>query len=455
MEACIDSPTVDNSFSYHVSRTLNLALPVMLGRAGILVLVVVDSAMTGHAGAVELAYYAIAMAPQVLMILIGIGLLLGTIVLTARAEGAGHSQECGAIWRVSLLHAVVYGATFMLLCQGGEWFLRLTGQTKDLARGGGVVLIMLGWSIPAMLLYTTTTLFLEGINRPLPGMVVMFLANLLNAALNWLFIYGNWGLPALGAEGAALATTLVRWFMFLALAGFVLIYIDRHRYNISGPIGSICEWGRRLRHIGYPIGLSQGLESSAFSAMTLFAGLLGPVQVAAYQIAMTLVALVFMCALGFSTAASVRVANAVGRDDPQGLSLAGWVAVGLAVLMLGVFGGIFYSVPGPLAAVYSNDPAVTVVATAAIATAALVLVPDGVQAVLMGALRGAADVWPATLLYLLSFWLVMIPLGYVLGVVYEGGAPALLIAVSGACGMAAGLLAARFYIVAKRANGCY
>ena len=425
----------------------------MLARAGILVLVVVDSAMTGHADAVELAYYAIAMAPQVLMILIGIGLLLGTVVLTARAEGAGHSQECGAIWRVSLLHAAAYGVTLMLLCQGGEWFLRFTGQTEDLAHGGSVVLIMLGWSIPAMLLYTATTLFLEGINRPAPGMVVMLLANILNAALNWLLIYGNWGMPALGAEGAALATTLVRWFMFLALAAFVLIYIDRHRYNIPGPIGGIGKWGRRLRRIGYPIGLSQGLESSAFSAMTLFAGLLGSLQVAAYQIAMTLVALVFMCALGFSTAASVRVANAVGRKDPQGLQLAGWIAVSLVVLMLGVFSGIFYSTPEWLASIYSDDPAVTAVAIAAIAAAALVLVPDGVQAVLMGALRGAADVWLPTLLYLVAFWLVMIPLGYVLGVVYGGGAPVLLMVVSGACVIAACLLAARFYVVTKHAAG--
>lgn len=433
------------TFRYHIARTLQLAFPVMLGRAGILVLVAVDSAMTGHAGVVELAYYALAMAPQVWMMLVGIGLLLGTVVLTAQAEGAGRSTDCGSIWRVALRQAFGYGLILLLLCQFGEPLLSLLGQTPTLAHGGGVVLALLGWSVPAMLAYTVTTLFLEGINRPLPGLVVMILANLLNVLLNWLLIYGHWGLPAMGAAGAALATTIVRWFMFLALAGFVLRYLDQHRYNVRGPLLNARAIGQQLRRIGYPMGVSQGLESGAFAAMVLLAGLLGPLAVAAYQVAMTLVALVFMCALGFATAASVRVANAVGRHSPQDVRRAGWTAVGLVVFVLAAFAVLFDQAPEILAGLYTDDPAVLPLAVAAIATAALVLVPDGIQAVLMGALRGIADVWPATLLYLIAFWLVMLPLGYWLGVVQHGGAAGLMQGVAFGCAIAALLLAVRFY----------
>ncbi|MFQ5958181.1 MAG: MATE family efflux transporter [Alphaproteobacteria bacterium] len=435
----------------HVGRTLRLALPVMVARAGVLVLVAVDIAMTGRAGAVELAYYGLAMAPQVPMMLVGIGLLMGTVVMTAQAEGAGSPAECGAVWRVALVHAVTLGVLFMALSQAGEWFLALVGQAPDLARGGGRVLVMFGWSLPAVLLYTATTFFLEGINRPAAGVVVMVFANLLNFALNWLFIYGNGGAPAMGAEGAALATTLARWFMFLAIATYALLRVDRARYGIHGAIADARALGRRLRRIGYPMGLGLGLETGSFAAMTLFAGLLGPTQVAAYQVAMSLVAVVFMCAIGFATAASVRVGNAVGRRDQGGVRLAGWVALGLAASVLAAFGIVFRSVPDALVGVYTSEPAVIAVAIPTVLVAGLILVFDGAQAVLMGALRGIADVWPATALYFICFWLVMVPAGYLLGVARAGGAPALMVAVGVGCAAAVVSLALRFHVVSRRA----
>jgi len=172
----------------HLRRTLQLAVPVMLGRIGLLIMVAVDTAMTGHQGPVELAYYALAMAPQIPMLLVGIGLLLGTVVLTAQADGAGDTHTCGRIWRVALIHAAVLGLLFMVLCQGGERFLAFSGQSPDLARGSGRVLIMMGWGLPGVLLFSASTFFLEGVSRPLPGMFVMLAANILNAALNWKFI---------------------------------------------------------------------------------------------------------------------------------------------------------------------------------------------------------------------------------------------------------------------------
>jgi len=438
------------SIREHLSRTLQLAIPVMLGRIGILMMVAVDTAMTGHQGPTELAYYALAMAPQIPMLLVGIGLLLGTVVLTAQADGAGDSHACGDIWRLALLHAAVLGLLFMVLCQGGERFLALSGQSPDLARGGGRVLIMMGWGLPGMLLFSTSTFFLEGINRPLPGMYIMLAANILNVALNWIFIDGNLGAPALGAEGAALGTTIVRWFMFATIAAYVLTRLERSKYGLTAGRINDSRLGKRLRRIGYPMGLAHGLEASAFSTMTLFAGLSGAVEVSGYLIAMNLVATVFMGAIGFATAASVRVGNAVGRQDAHGARTAGWVAVAAAATIMLILGIIFFTLPGMLSAIYASDARITAVAVPTLAVAAFVLLPDGTQAVLMGALRGSADVWPATGLYLISFWLVMVPCGYYLGVSLGGGAPALMQAILVGCLLATSLLAWRFHAVSKR-----
>ena len=423
----------------------------MFSRAGLLVLAAVDSIMTGRASATELAYYALASAPQVFTMLIGIGLMLGTVVLCAQAGGAGRLDETGIVWRIALIHAVCYGLLLLILMHAGEAFLLFVGQSADLAQGAGRVMIAFGWGLPAMLLYISTTLFLEGIGRPLPSLLVMVLANLLNVFLNWLLIYGHWGFEAMGAEGAALATTLVRWFMFAGVAAYVVVGVDRQRYGIRSSLRDGWRLARALRRIGYPMALTQGLESGSFASMTLFAGLLGPVQVAAFQIVITLVALMFMCALGFSTAASVRVGNAVGRRDQAGVRMAGWTAAGLVVVVLSLGSVLFSSVPESLATVYSSDPQVLAVAGSALVLAALVLIPDGLQAVLMGALRGVADVWPATLMFFIAFWLVMIPLGYLLGVAWGGGAPGLVKAIFAGCVTAAGLLAIRFHIVSKRA----
>ncbi len=434
----------------HIRETVALAAPVTVGRIGILVLVAVDTAMTGHAGASELAYYAVGLAPQVTMVLIGVGLLMGTVVLTAQAAGAGRERECGAVWRVALGQALLYGAVLALATLAGERFLLATGQSPAVAAGAGRVMVMLGLGLPGMLLYTATTLFLEGINRPLPGMLAMLAANGVNAALNWVFIYGHLGAPALGAEGAALATTVARWFLFAATALYVLLAVDPRRYGTRERRAGRAAVGRRLLRLGLPLGIAHGLESGAFATMVLLAGLLGPGQVAGYQIAMNLLALVFMCAVGFATAASVRVGQAIGRRDRAAVRTAGWTAVGTAGVVQAACAAGFALAPGVLAAVYSDDPAVTAVAIPTIAVGALALLPDGMQGVVIGALRGTGDVWPATGLYLLAFWGVMVPAGYLLGVGLGLGAPGLMGGVLAGTVSAALLLSLRFQLISAR-----
>ena len=128
-----------------------------------------------------------------------------------------------------------------------------------------------------------------------------------------------------------------------------------------------------------------------------------------------------------------------------------WVAVAAAGTVMAALAIAFFTLPGPLAAIYASDPGILAVAVPTLLVAALVLVPDGVQAVLMGALRGTADVWPAAGLYLVSFWLVMVPCGYYLGVVRGGGAPAIMQGVLVGCVLASVLLSWRFLAVTRRA----
>ena len=437
-------------FSRHLTRTARLAGPVILARAGLLVMVAIDSAMLGHYGTESLAYYAAANAAQVVMILIGVGLLQGTTILVAQAHGAHDSAACGAYWRVSFVHGAVLGVIMGLVCLLGRYTLEATGQEPEVAIAGGRVLEMIAWGSPALFMWVVCTHFLEGISRPIPGMLVMIAAVFVNGLLNWIFIFGNFGGPELGAEGAAIATSLVRWVMFGALFIFLIRLPDAHALGIYTRVSDFWAISKRLRRIGYPLGAARGLETAAFAALVMLAGHLGTTPLAAYQIGYNLIGLVFMVAIGTAAASMIRVGNAVGRRNPTDITRAGWAGVLLIACLMACFAGPFLGLGMPLASLYTDDPAVLPLAASLIGICGIILVFDGMQAVLMGALRGVADVWVPPGLQLISWWAVSVPIGYVLAFVVGIGVDGLMWGILGGALSASILLSGRFLAVAQR-----
>ena len=420
------APPVVRTFADHIRLTLNLAWPVIISRSGMMIMVSTDVAMTGHAGRDELAFLGIAMTTQVTLMLVGIGMLFGTMVLTAQAHGAGEHERCGGIWRLGLVHALGYGIFFGLLCILGEEFLLLIGQTPEIAAGGGAVMIHYGWSMPAIMMMVVTSFFLEGISKPRPAMVITLFAILLNAGLNQALIYGSYGAPALGAEGAVIATSIVRWGMLLALLIYIFTMRDSVEFGVRG--GRIASWqmGKTMRRIGYPVGFAQGIEASAFSTLVLMAGFMGVAPLAGFQIAMNLIALAFMTAIGFGVATSVRVGNAIGRNDQQGIAKAAQVGVGLAVVVMLFIGVGFLLFPQEIARIYTSDPEVINLAGITIMVAASLLVFDAAQCVLMSALRSCGEVWVPVILHGLSFWALALPFAAWLGFTQGLGIPGLM-----------------------------
>jgi MATE family, multidrug efflux pump len=431
----------------HVLRTLRLAGPVMLARAGLLIMISVDTIMCGRVGAQELAYYGIALSPHLGFVLVGIGLLMGTVVITAQTDGAGRPAECGRIWRLGLINGAVFGSLFGLLLLPGEAILVALGQAPTIAHGGGAVLVMFALGMPAMLMFAATTFFLEGIGRSTPGMVVMAIANLVNFGLNYVLMFEPW---RMGAAGAALGTSLTRWFMFLALAGYVLAMEGRDRYGVVAPMNG--HWGleRKLVRLGWPIAVSFGLEHGAFFAAATFAGWLGAVPLAAYQIVLNTMGLIYMLAIGLATATAVRVGNAVGWRDRAGLAKAGWVGVGLGIaVMLGLM-PVLHGWSGRIARIYTADAAVIAIAAPGLGLAAWILVADASQGILTGALRGAADIWACIVVQFISFWLICIPVCYLLAHPLNLGVAGLLWGLFIGLLGASGLLAWRFRALTRR-----
>lgn len=398
-----------------LSSLLRLAGPVMISRAGLLVMTTVNTVMTGWAGGAELAYLALGLAPFVFLMLTGTGLLTGTVVLVAQAHGAGEAALCGRIWHIALIDAAIAGLVALGLLACTEGFLIAFGQTPAMAEGGARVAWMLGLGMPAMLGYVATTLFLEGLGRPQVGVAVIAIGNLVNIPLNWLLIHGGLGLPPMGAAGAALATTCARWAMLALIVAYALWAPAIRAFGSARRLRPTWHLQLRLLRLGGPFAVSQALETSAFQCLTLLCGWLGPIPLAAYQIAINVTGLAYMATVGLATATAIRVGRGIGATNRRQTIAAAWLGVGATLGVMLLLGPAVALGARPIAMLFTSDPAVQAAAAGALTVVGVIIVADGLQGVLSGALRGAADVWVPMGIHIASFWLVLLPAAWLLG----------------------------------------
>lgn len=436
--------------SHELAALLRLAIPVMSSRAGLLVMTTINTVMTGWAGGAELAYLALGLAPFIFLMLVGTGLLTGTVVLVAQTHGAGEAGACGPIWHLAMLDALLVGVVSIVLLGHAEWFLDAFGQTPTMAAHGAEVALMFGLGMPAMLGFVATTLFLEGLGRPQIGVVVITAGNLLNVPLNWLFIHGVLDWPPTGAAGAALATSVVRWLMLLAMVAYALLAPGVRACGSAGGAWPTWRLQVRLLRLGIPFAVSQGLETGAFQTLTLFCGWLGATQLAAYQIAINVTAMVYMATVGLATATAIRVGRGVGSGEPGRAITAAWLGVATTLVVMLLLAPVLAGGAPWLSALFTTDVDVRAVAERCLALVAAIVIADGLQGVLSGALRGAADVWVPMAIHVASFWLVLVPAAWLLGFWAQLGIDGLLWAVLLGLSVAAALLVWRLVMLAPQ-----
>nr|WP_298686303.1 MATE family efflux transporter [uncultured Dongia sp.] len=441
--------------AYHFRRTIALALPVMAARAGLVIMFTVNAVFCGFQGTGALADLGAAAIPQVTLMVVGVGLLIGTIILTAQAAGSGNHAQCGAALRGGLTIAFTIGVIFSIILLPAEELLRLFQQPESTFAGGGRALNILGYSLPAILMFSACSFFLEGINRPLPGMVIALTGNVINLVLNWVFVLGNLGAPEMGAAGSALATTITRWCMLIAIAGYLLTMHDRAKYAVIPWFSFDLAILQRLMVLGLPLAFAIGTETACFNLMIYMAGWLGTTELATMYATINFTSFVYMLTLGLSTAASVRVGNAIGRRSAGDLRRAGWVAVAVEFAVMCLMAGVTVLLAPKIAGAYSQDPLVLPLLTAALSLTSLLFIVDGLQGVLMGALRGAADTLIPTIVYVVSFAVVGIPLGYLIGFQQGAGVPALIGSLIAALVVATLGLGWRFHWLSRRPEGLW
>ena len=299
-------------------------------------------------------------------------------------------------------------------------------------------------SIPLML-FQSYKQFIEGLSVMRPAMVITLLANIINALANWVLIFGKFGFPALALNGAGWATFSSRVFMAIVMMGFVMNKEFFKQFDVSFHFKSI-NWKviKKILSLGLPSGFQYFFEVGAFSFAVVMVGWLGPKPQAAHQIAINLASISFMAVLGISVAGSIRVGIAVGQRDIQETRRAGFTASFLGASVMLFSGLIFIFFRNFLPSLYINDENVISIASSLLVIAALFQLSDGLQAVGIGILRGLMDVKIPTAITFIAYWVVGLPVGYLLGFTFNLGVQGVWIGLLSGLTTSAILLTLRF-----------
>jgi multidrug resistance protein, MATE family len=425
--------------------TLVLALPIMSGLVGQMLMGLADTLMVGQVGTVPLAAAAFASNLSHIPMVGGMGLLAAVPVLTAHAFGSGRSAIAGEVLRHGLWIAVLTG-TLAALSLG--WIRSRVGwlqQPEEVVAEAQTYLLLLGASLLPLLVAHSLKQFCEALANPWPPTLILLGGVLLNVFLNWLFIFGHWGFPAMGLDGAGLATLIARILTALAIAWYLVRANALLKY-LSARWLRPPAW-RSLREqlgIGSPVAAQHLLEVGAFSFAAIMMGWIHAEAMAAHQIAITCAATTFIFALGFGMAVSIRVGHAWGAGDHRRLRHVGFSGLLLTGLMMSGFALLFILGGRTIADAFSNSPEVIAIAATMLLIAGFFQVFDGLQVVAMSALRGMGDVRVPALIAGLSYWMIALPVGYLLGFVLGHGPTGIWIGLAAGLGTAAITLIGRF-----------
>ena len=434
-----------------LNQLLTLSGPVVLSRLGIMAMGLCDAIVVGNFSAKQLGYHALAWAPTSVILTMAVGLMTGVQVMTARRIGEGRRDLTGAVLRRGLVYSFWIGiVSTAVLMLGGPTFMHAIGLDKDLADGATRALLVFALSLPGYTLSVTASFWLEGLSRPGPAAWAMWIANIVNLMLNLLLVPGTFGLPALGAVGAAWATCGARTFLALAMLLYILRMPEARALGVFDRPHPDRPTAIQQRRIGYGAGISNFFEVAAFASMNVIAGWIGGLAVAAWAIVLNVAAIVFMVPLGLATGAAVLVGKAYGARDRDGVNRAGVVVFGVTF----VFGVLISLAILPTAELishgYTRDAATIAMAAPALMLSCLFFVPDALQVVTAQTLRARGDVWVPTTTHLASYIGVMMPLAWWLAIPMKMGLMGITWAVVAASFLACGFLMTRFWILSRR-----
>jgi MATE family multidrug resistance protein len=404
------------SYKTEARNTLKLALPIIFGELAQMSLHLIDTAMIGYTGYKQLAAAALVLNVINIPFIFGIGITISVAQMVSLAHGKFDKQLVSHYFFNGFWLCAVFGVLISLGLFFGRDILLHLKQDPEVVELAMPFMTLMSFSIIPMVLFMTLKQFADGLQYTKTAMALSIAAIPLNVFLNWLLIYGNWGLPRLELIGAGYATLITRVTIFVLLG----IVILNHKVFKKYMAVSKTQWKIKkdtlvqLLKIGIPSSLQIGMEAGAFAVSGILVGTIGAAEQAAHQIALSSAAFAFMVSLGLSQAGSIRVSHAFGTTNWKRISVIGKSTVVLALIYGAVCCILFAIFKQQLPLLFNHEENVISIAAALLLFAAAFQIPDAIQATSAGLLRGIKDVNVPTLFIFIAYWVLGIPIGYLM-----------------------------------------
>ena len=435
-----------------ISETIKLSIPIIIAQLGVTLMGMTDNLMVGrYLGAVPLGAAGLANSLSFLMSSIGVGGLGVVAALISQAKGQHNTAEIGKLFRAGLIVSLILGIGLGLAGMLIGIELHLFGQTPEVTRLAKPFLYILSASTLPLLVFVAARQLADGLSLTRVAMAVTVSALIFNAFFNWIFINGIGFFPKMGLNGAAFATLLSRIYMAVA----ILVYIYKNKnftpYLTASHQQALGKLIKKVFQLGIPVGFQFFFEIAAFSLAVVIIGWLGENQLAAHQIAINMASTTYMMATGIASAGAIRVGRAYGEKNPFKVKQAGTAALLLTIAFMGVWCVTFLTCNEFLVSLYLKDnPEVTTIAATLMIYAGFFQLSDGVQVTALGALRGLTDVNVPTVITLIAYWVISLPLSYFLAFTFKMDVEGVWVSLSAGLTFSAVFLTIRFYRISTK-----
>jgi multidrug resistance protein, MATE family len=433
----------------HIRNTAQLSYPIIISQLGLVLMGVADNIMVGRLGSAALAAAGISNSVFFVITVIGTGGLAVVSPMVASAMSRKDADESpGAILNAAHIASRWMAGGIMALLILMIFLFDLLGQPEEVNVLAKPYMWIITASVLPMFHFWAGKQFTDGLGNTRAAMLVTLAGLVLNVILNLILIFGFMGIPAFGLNGAGFATLISR----------ILMAFFMHKYIYGDP--TFAHWlvhtrtqstqVVRIIKMGLPSGLQYFFETAAFGSAAVIAGWLGTASLAAHQIAINLASITYMVAAGVSAAGAIRVGNASGLKLKVDVLKAGTSSIFMVLAFMSLAGIGFILFHKLLIRLYIDDPEVEAIAAGLLMIAAAFQLSDGVQVVGLGILRGLMDVYVPTFIALISYWVIGLPLGYVLAMYGEMGVSGIWIGLLTGLTISAALMTRRFYTLGNR-----
>jgi MATE family multidrug resistance protein len=416
-------------YTKEFSYNLKLAYPVILGMLGHTLIGIVDNIMVGNLGSTELAAVSLGNSFIFIGLSIGIGFSTAITPIIAEADAEKDDKRIRSAFQHGLLLCTLIGIVLFVLIVLSKPIMNLMHQPQDVVNLAGPYIDWVAFSLIPVIIYQGYKQFADGLSQTKYSMYSIFMANVVHIFFNYVLIYGFWIFPKLGILGAALGTVISRIMMVVFMHYLLKYNSEMKQYFQNFKFNEIRKTMlKKIIDLGFPSAMQMLFEVTLFTAAIWLSGSIGKTSQAANQIALTLATITFMFAMGLSVTAMIRISNQKGLHDYRKLIVVARSIFLLAIILEVIFAISFIVLHNFLPHFFLNmnnvsqaidNAEVILIASKLLLVAAIFQISDGIQVVVLGALRGLQDVKVPMYITFVAYWLIGFPISFYLGIYTE------------------------------------